>query len=185
MGTCPLQGLTPDGHWYRSIRLLIWFAVLNVIYYHYPIISITKFSIWIGSVHAYLSQMGMWPYGYFNYRYQNWTASNWTPTPFTHQSHTLGWVLSCCFPAVSQPIEHNFDFFRQTRFSKTSFRVWKGFSMIQDLAETESVIQENKRFVNSISGRIWLICSPWLAISTVKVRQNQWFFFSTVKLTSE
>ena len=69
------------------------------------IVTITKYSILIGSVRTYLSQIGARSRGYLitgiQFEQPKLDTCNWTPTPFASQSCTLSWVLSCCFSTAS------------------------------------------------------------------------------------
>ena len=86
------------------------------------IVTITKFSILIGSARAYLSRYWRAITWVSNHRYLIWTnfkldTCNWTPSPFARQSRTLKRVFSCCFPAVCTS-DWNPWLFHKKRFSK-------------------------------------------------------------------
>ena len=77
------------------------------------IVSITKFSIVIGSPHVYLHVIDARSRGC-----PIWTFCNWVHTWLTRQLHALSWFLSHCFAQFSTFMQSAKDVFAQKNFLK-------------------------------------------------------------------
>jgi len=90
------------------------------------IVSMTKFSIMIGSLHAYLPRNRHAITWVSNYRYPIWTFCNldtcdWIPMWFAPQLCTLKWLSLQCFLQFSKLMKRVTYVFAQKKFTKDTF----------------------------------------------------------------
>ena len=85
------------------------------------IVSITKFSIMIGSPHAYLSRIRRSITWVSNYRCSIWTFCKWIPTRFSCQLRALKWIPSQCLLQFSKLMKSATDVFAQKNFQQGIF----------------------------------------------------------------